>query len=512
MGVSLFRERLAREFDERTARFHTSVVEDLRIFEEDIDGTEAHDIMLHERGVIPLDALKLILRALEEVREEWRRGEVRIGAEFEDIHEYIEKRVIDKIGVHAGGMLHTGRSRNDQVAVDVRMRVREEILETAEAVLHLIEALLRRAEVHVETLMMLYTHGQHAQVGTFSHYLLAYADALIRDYQRLMDCYGRVNMNPLGAGPVGGTSIEIDRRRTTELLGFDSIAENSIDATSSRDWAIEASAACSILMSGLSRMASDLTEWSTREFGYIELADEYSSSSSIMPQKKNPSTLELIRGKSAEVFATLLELLTMVKGVQSGYYQDLQGTKPPLWRCFDSTRTSLEVMTGIISTLKVNAERMAEAVKGSFTYAVDLAEGLVSEAGLSFRESYRLVAALVREAIDKGISLSELEPRDLVEASARVLGKRIELEKDFIREVTDPRGSLQRRRSQGGPNPSEVSRMIQERKGMLGELRHILTERKSKLERSKRLLRETVASYIEGNEPKGIGAETPQIF
>ncbi|MEM3055717.1 MAG: argininosuccinate lyase [Candidatus Bathyarchaeia archaeon] len=497
MGVSLFRERLAKEFDERTARFHTSVVEDLRIFEEDIDGTEAHDIMLHERGVIHLDALKLILKALEEIRMEWRRGEVRVGAEFEDIHEYIERRVIDKIGVQAGGMLHTGRSRNDQVAVDIRMKVREEILETADAVLNLIEALLRRAEEHVETLMMLYTHGQHAQVGTFSHYLLAYADALLRDYQRLMDCYARVNMNPLGAGPVGGTSIGIDRHRTTELLGFDSIAENSIDATSSRDWAIEASAACSILMSNLSRMAADLTEWSTREFGYIELADEYSSSSSIMPQKKNPSTLELIRGKSGEVFATLLELLTMVKGVQSGYYQDLQGTKPPLWRCFDSTRTSLEVMAGIISTLKVNVDRMAEAVKESFTYAVDLAEGLVSEAGISFRESYRLVATLVKEGIDKGISLSELKPGDLAEASVRVLGRRIEVGEGFLREVTDPRGSLLRRRSQGGPNPREGSKMIKERREKLEELRQLLGERRSKLERARRLLRETVASYIE---------------
>lgn len=496
MSVSIFRERLAREFDERTARFHTSIVEDLRIFEEDIDGTEAHDIMLHERGVIPHDALKLILRALEEVRGEWRRGEVKIGVEFEDIHEYIEKRVIDKVGVHIGGMLHTGRSRNDQVAVDMRMRARREILETADAALQLVEALLRRAEEHVETLMMLYTHGQHAQVGTFSHYLLAYADALIRDYQRLMDCYKRVNMNPLGAGPVGGTSIDIDRHRTTELLGFDSIAENSIDATSSRDWAIEASAACSILMSDLSRMAADLTEWSTREFGYVELADEYSSSSSIMPQKKNPSTLELIRGKSGEVFATLFELLTMVKGVQSGYYQDLQGTKPPLWRCFDSTRTSLEVMTGIISTLKVNAERMAEAVRGSFTYAVDLAEGLISEAGISFRESYRLVAALVREALERGISLSDLEPGDLAEASERVLGRRIEVGRDFLRGATDPKGSLSRRRSLGSPNPKEVSRMIKERRMKLEELRQISAERRGKLEDAERLLRETVASYI----------------
>ena len=305
------------------------MVEDLRIFEDDIDGTEAHDIMLHEQDVIPLDALKLILSALEEIRSEWRRGEVEVGAEFEDIHEYVEKRVIEKVGIEVGGMIHTGRSRNDQVMVDLRLRVREDLLETADRVLDLVDALFGQAELHIDTLMMLYTHGQHAQVGTFAHYLTAYADALLRDFQRLMECYNRVNRNPLGSGPIGGTSIRIDRGKTTELLGFDGLVENSIDATSGRDWAIETAAMYAILMSSLSRAAADLIEWSTTEFGYVELADEYSSSSSIMPQKKNPSTLELIRGKTGEVYGAMTELLTMVKGVPSGYYQDLQGTKPP---------------------------------------------------------------------------------------------------------------------------------------------------------------------------------------
>ena len=232
MGSNLFRSRLAKEFDDRIARFHTSVVEDLRIFEDDIDGTEAHDIMLHEQGVIPLDALRMILLALEEIRGEWRRGEVEVSAEFEDIHEYMEARVIERIGIEAGGMLHTGRSRNDQVMVDIRLHVRQGLLETAERIMVLVDVLAGLADRHVDTLMMLYTHGQHAQVGTFAHYLPAYADALLRDFQRLMECYARVNRNPLGAGPVGGTSIGIDRERTTELLGFDGLVENSIDATS----------------------------------------------------------------------------------------------------------------------------------------------------------------------------------------------------------------------------------------------------------------------------------------
>ena len=495
---SLFRPRLAKEFDERTARFHTSVVEDLRIFEDDIDGTEAHDIMLHERGIIPREALRKILSALEEIRELWRRGGVEVGAEYEDVHEYIEAGVIERVGIEIGGMIHTGRSRNDQVVVDMRLRVRDELLETASQLLELVSSLLRRAGEHAETLMMLYTHGQHAQVGTFAHYLVSYADALLRDFERLMECYARVNLNPLGAGPVGGTSIGVDRERTQELLGFDGLVENSIDATSGRDWACEVASVCSILMGNLSRAAADLLEWSTAEFGYVELADEYASSSSIMPQKKNPSTLELIRGKSAEVYGCLAELLTMVKGVNSGYYQDLQQTKIPLWRCIDTTRTSLEVMTGIVSTLIVNAGRMRERLRGSLVVAVELAETLVTEAGLSFREAYRLVAAFVRESLEEGKALSDLEPDEVDRKSKEVLGKEVEIEKGFLREATDPEACLERRISGGSPNPNHVRRMLEQRVTLLGERRSRLMEKEQKVLKAREGLREAVKAYITG--------------
>jgi len=496
LGSGLFRSRLDEKFDNRTARFHTSVYEDLRIFENDIDGTEAHDIMLHEQGIIPLEALKLILSALEEIRKEWRQGEVVIGAEFEDVHEYIETRVIGKIGIQAGGMIHTGRSRNDQVVVDVRLRVREEILEVCEEILRLVEAVITKADHHAETLMMLYTHGQHAQVGTFAHYLMAYVDALLRDFQRLMECYGRINKNPLGAGPVGGTSINIDRKRTTELLGFDGILENAVDATSWRDWSIEAAAASAILMSSLSRVAADLTEWSTVEFGYVELADEYSSSSSIMPQKKNPSTLELVRGKTGEVYGALMELLTMVKGLPSGYYQDLQGTKPPLWKCFDTVKTCLEVMTGIISTLKVNEERMRRRVDGSLTVAVDMAERLVEEKGLSFREAYKLVAALVKEVLEKKAHLQDLNPVEVAEISFKTIGKRIEVSEDFIKDATNPLSSLLNRESQGSPQPKQVKRMIGERRRQIKECKAKLEERRSTVAVAMSRLTKTIEDYL----------------
>jgi len=494
LSRSLYRSRLKAALEEEAARFHTSIYEDLRIFEEDIDGTEAHDIMLHEVGIIPREALRRILQALEELRAEWREGYVEVSPEYEDIHEYIESRVIGKIGIEAGGMMHTGRSRNDQVMVDVRMRVRRELLEVAEGLLRLLETLLRRGEEHAETVMMLYTHGQHAQVGTLGHYLLSYFDALLRDLERILECYRRVNQNPLGAGPIGGTSIPIDRQRTTELLGFDEMVENSIDATSNRDWAIEVAAVSAILMSTLSRMASDLILWSMREYGYIELADEYSTSSSIMPQKKNPSTLELVRGRTSEVYSALEELLAMVKGVPTGYYQDLQGTKPPLWRCLDVVKGSLRIMDGAISTMTVKAERMRRVAEESYTYAVDLAEALVVEAGLPFREAYRVVAHIVRSL--KGRSLRELTIEELEAAAREILGKSIGVRRALIEEVADPYSSLERRASRGSPRPEETRRMIAERWRILREARGDVEKLRGRLREAEERLREAVERYL----------------
>jgi argininosuccinate lyase len=492
---SLFRSRLAKDFDDRTARFHTSVVEDLRIFEDDINGTEAHDIMLHHQGIIPQESLRAILGALEEIRAMWRNGEVEIGAEYEDVHEYIEAKVIERVGIEVGGMIHTGRSRNDQVVVDMRLRVREEILGILGQLLELVSALVVRAEENTETLMMLYTHGQHAQVGTFSHYLISYVDPFLRDVQRLMECYGRVNLNPLGAGPVGGTSIAVDRIKTMELLGFDGLVENSIDATSGRDWAVEVASVCAILMGNLSRAVADFLEWSTVEYGYVELADEYASSSSIMPQKKNPSTLELIRGKSAEVYGCLTELLTMVKGVNSGYYQDLQQTKIPLWRCLDTTLTSLEVMTGIVSTLKVNGEKMRERLKGSFVVGVELAEVMVMEAGLSFREAYKVVAYLVRNAVAERKTLSDLTPADISNASLEELGREVGIDDDLIARAIDSEACLMRRKSLGSPHPSQAKTMLENRRKQLAEYSNELQEREDKATEAMARLRKYVEDY-----------------
>jgi argininosuccinate lyase len=242
---NLFRTRLAKEFSDRTARFHTSVAEDLRMAEEDIHGTMAHTIMLHEQGILPREDLVKILAALQEVKQEWTDGDLTVGPEYEDIHEYIEARVIDKIGIETGGKMHTGRSRNDQVMVDMKMVVRGELIEIMENTLKLVKAICEVADQHTESPMPLYTHGQQAQIGSYGHYLVAYADALLRDYKRVYECYTRVNTNPLGATAIGGTNYRISRMRTSELLGFDAIQENSVDATRlivtylipSRSWA-----------------------------------------------------------------------------------------------------------------------------------------------------------------------------------------------------------------------------------------------------------------------------------
>jgi argininosuccinate lyase len=488
---SLFRSRIAKEFDNKTARFHTSVNEDLRIFEDDVNCTVAHDIMLHEQGVIPAKELKQILTSLEEIRQKWRNGEVTIGHEYEDVHEYIETMVIKQIGIEVGGMIHTGRSRNDQVVTDIKLRLREDILNISEAVLNLVDALQNRAAENTETVMIIYTHGQHAQIGTIGAYFSAYADILLRDQQRLTELYTRVNTNPLGSGPVGGTSININRKRTTELLGFDGIQENSIDATSSRDWAMETAAVCAIIMGDLSRIAADILEWSTVEFGYIELADEYTSGSSIMPQKKNPSTIELLRGKTGEAYGALTELLTMEKGVPTGYFEDLQETKLTLWRTIDNTQICLEIMAGAVTTMKIRPEKLYRQVPGNFAMAVELAETLTNEAGLSFRESYKITANLVNLTIKRGTTLDELKPGDVEAVADELYKKKVNVTQALINNATDPKQSLQRRKSLGSPRPDEVKRMLKQHGKAAKKQREELQRKRNLIEASLKNLEET---------------------
>ena len=493
----IYRARVSKGPEERVLKFVSSLREDERIVEEDLYGTEAHEIMLYEQGILSREELRRILSSLERMRKEYREGRLRLEGKFEDVHEFLESRVIAEVGVEVGGKLHTGRSRNDQVALDLRMRLRRDLNDLSSSLLELVEALLERAEENLETPLILLTHTQHAQIGTVGHYFLAQVDLFLRDFDRLEDCYRRVNLCPLGGGAVGGSSLPLNRRRTASLLGFEGLVENSLDAVSSRDVLVEAAACMSLIMCHLSRMAEDLILWSTPEFGYVELSDEYSSTSSAMPQKKNPCTLELIRGKTGEVYGALFSLLTLLKGIPTGYNRDLQQVKPPLWRCVDETRESLAIMKGVVETLKIRRERLSSSSSLSWALAWDLAEALVRKVGLSFREAHALVGRAVREALASGLTVRDLSVELLEKAAREELGKKVKVGEEILG-CLDPLSSLRQRRTLGSPSPGEVRRMLGRRWAELRKKRIRLERRRKKEERALAELERTVKAYISG--------------
>ncbi|MDP9015177.1 MAG: argininosuccinate lyase, partial [Thermoproteota archaeon] len=323
----MYRSRPSEKLKDDVLKFLSSMDQDHPILYYDILGSEAHSIMLHEKGHISDNELKGILSALEEAKKSPTNIKTE---EYEDIHEALEAFVIERSGLDAGGKMHVARSRNDQVVLDIRMKIRDDINEICAALSSLIQGLVERAKENKQVPMLMYTHLQQAQIGTFSHFLLSYAYGLMRDMERLYLTYHRINQSPLGACAIGGSSIAIDRKRTAVLLGFDSVIKNSIDATSSRDAFLEYASTLAILTSTLGRIAEDFIIWSTTEFGYIELAESYTSTSSAMPQKKNPDPLELTRSKAAIVTSNLVSLLGIVKALPSGYSRDLQDIKAPL--------------------------------------------------------------------------------------------------------------------------------------------------------------------------------------
>ncbi|MEK6867037.1 MAG: argininosuccinate lyase, partial [Thermoproteota archaeon] len=330
----------------------------------------------------------------------------------EDIHELIETLVIKKAGMASGGKMHTARSRNDQVALDIRMKIRDDINIICNCLLDTIEALVSLAKNHQKTIMPLYTHLQQAQAGLFSHYLLAQADVLFRDFDRLYTTFSHVNQSPLGAGPVGGTSIAIDRHSTAKMLGFDGIIENSLDATSTRDFVAEYVAMIAILMTNLSRISEDFVIWSTSEFSFIELADEFTSPSSVMPQKKNPDILELTRGKTAEIIGNLTAILTTIKGLASGYGRDLQQIKSSIWSTSKISISALLILKSILLTLHVNEKEMKKAAESSYLIALDIAEKLVQN-GIPFRTTHKIAGGLVQIAHQSNKSMNKLSMKEI---------------------------------------------------------------------------------------------------
>ncbi|MEM2282571.1 MAG: argininosuccinate lyase [Candidatus Hadarchaeales archaeon] len=473
----VYRGRVSKPMREEALDFVSSLDEDQRILTDDLLGTLAHVIALQEAGIIGEEGKKIV-EALVWLFGRALAGELKVEGKFEDVHEFIETQVIQRVGMEVGGKMHTGRSRNDQVALAVRMRVREELHRVSDLVLLLARSLLKRAEETAEVPIPLYTHTRQAQIGTLGHYFLSKVDELLENFERLSDCYKRVNLCPLGACAIGGTSFPLLRERVAELLGFEGLVENSIQAVSNRDFMLEIASNLSILMVGLSRLAEDLILWSGEEFGFISISEEFASTSSVMPQKVNPCTLELIRAKAAEVLGLTTALFSTFKGLITGYNRDLQETKSELWRCFELAEDSLRVMRGIVSTLEVNRERCVSAVEGSFAVALDLAEALVRERSIPFRTAHILVGRVVRRAFESGKRLGEISPA-LLEEEAKQLGLTLEVSEEFVRKYTNPLLSLQARKSKGSPNPLEVKRMLAERYRSVERAEELLSERRA---------------------------------
>jgi len=485
----MYRSRLGNDLSDITLDYVSSVSDDAEIAGYDIVGSQAHVVMLHDGGIISKPEARKILAALEGLKKEGLGGE----RGPEDIHELIEALVIKRAGPASGGKMHTARSRNDQVALDIRMKIRDDTNILCSCLLDAAEALVSVAQRHRKTVMPLYTHLQQAQAGTFSHYLLAHADALLRDFARFSDSYARVNLSPLGAGPVGGTSIPIDRDSTSQMLGFDGLVENSIDATSTRDFVAEFEGNAAIMMTNLSRLAEDFVVWSTAEFSFVELSDEFASPSSVMPQKKNPDVLELTRGKAAGVIGNLVGVLSTVKGLATGYGRDLQQIKPSIWSTSKTSIAALLVTRSMLLTLSVNEGRMKKAAGGGHLIALDVAERLV-RSGIPFRTAHKIAGRLVQAAHRAGKRLPGLSPGE-IKACVRGTGADAKLVSEIIRSTTIS-SSLRERVSRGSSGYAEQKRMIMQRAELISSLRAQVARRDGRVSAALDGLNERVAGLL----------------
>jgi len=444
---------------ELVKKYTASVGFDQRLAEFDIQGSLAHARMLGAQGIISAADLRAIEQGLEVIRQEIRNGNFEWSLDLEDVHLNIEKRLTDKIG-DAGKRLHTGRSRNDQVATDIRLWLRAVTDDAIQGVRSLQASLLDLAEAHVDTIMPGFTHLQVAQPVTFGHHLLAYFEMLQRDAGRLADARKRINRLPLGAAALAGTSYPIDRDMVAKELGFDGVCENSLDAVSDRDFAIEFTVAAALIMTHLSRLSEELILWSSPRFGFIDIADRFCTGSSIMPQKKNPDVPELVRGKTGRVNGHLVSLLTLMKGQPLAYNKDNQEDKEPLFDTADTLLVTLQIYADMMRGIKVNKEAMRKAAAEGFATATDLADYLVKK-GMPFRDAHEVVALAVRHASDQGCDLADLPLAELQKFSEQIA--------EDVASVLTLEGSVASRNHVGGTAPEQVQRAIQKARQHLTE-------------------------------------------
>ena len=442
--------RFSEGVDAFVARFTASIHFDQRLYRHDIMGSIAHARMLHQANILDDRELKAIVGGLRDILEDIEQGRINWSLDLEDIHMNIEARLTNRIG-DAGKKLHTGRSRNDQVATDIRLWLRDEIDTISSELSRLQNSLLDLAEQEAETIMPGFTHLQTAQPVTFGHHLMAWYEMLVRDFGRLQDCRKRVNVSPLGAAALAGTTYPVDRHFTAAELGFDRPTRNSLDSVSDRDFSIEFCAAGALLMTHLSRMSEELVLWTSAQFNFIELPDRFCTGSSIMPQKKNPDVPELVRGKTGRVNGHLISLLTLMKSQPLAYNKDNQEDKEPLFDTVDTLRDCLRAFADMVPHIKARKENMLEAARRGFSTATDLADYLVRQ-GVPFRNAHEVVGKAVAHGIRTGKDLSAMSLDELQQFSKTI--------KDDVFEVLTLEGSVSARNHIGGTAPEQVRKAV----------------------------------------------------
>lgn len=450
--------RFTEATNELVEEFTASIPYDWRLYSYDIAGSIAHATMLAKTGIITQKDSRQIIAGLKDIHKEIAAGALPLSLELEDIHMNIEDRLIRKVGP-VGGKLHTARSRNDQVALDLRMYLRDEIVEISELLKSFQRVIVGLADRHQDAVMPGYTHLQRAQPVLFGHHLLAYYEMFERDRQRLADCFGRVNVMPLGAGALAGTVLPIDRKFVAGLLGFSAVSENSMDAVSDRDFAIEFIAACSQIMTHLSRLSEELVIWSTAEFGFITLSDAFTTGSSIMPQKKNPDVAELGRGKAGRVYGNLTALLTIMKGLPLSYNRDMQEDKEPVFDTADTVISTLAVFIEMLKVMRVNRDAMRRAAEDGFITATDLADYLVRK-GLPFRRAHEVVGRAVLRAGELKCGLVDMPLEEYRKLSSLI--------KEDVFDALSVEASVGRRTSYGGTAPANLKKRLQQLKKLTG--------------------------------------------
>ena len=452
--MAMWDGRFKKELDSKTNDFNSSIKFDSRLYKYDITGSIAHSKMLSKQGIISKEDEEKIIDGLTEILEDIELGKLEFDLEAEDIHMFVEAKLTEKIG-DSGKKVHTARSRNDQVALDLKMYVKDEIITLKELVKNLIDSLVKKAEENLETVMPGYTHLQRAQPVTFAHHLMAYTQMLKRDYIRLENTYNLMDTSPIGSCALAGTSYNLDREYEKELLGFKAVTENSLDGVSDRDYIIELASNLSIIMMHLSRFSEEVILWCSHEFKFIELDDSFSTGSSIMPQKKNPDICELVRGKTGRVYGSLITLLTMMKGLPLAYNKEMQEDKEATFDMIDTVKNCLYILVPMIDTMVVLKDNMKKAAGKGFINATDAADFLV-EKGMAFRDAYKVIGALVAYSIDKDKTLEELSLEEYKSFSEKF--------DDKIYEKIDLINCLKTRKVYGGPAPEAVKIQIENMK------------------------------------------------